>query len=118
MNDLVDTVFRLDSAAPIVFRRGGALREVVLWGFASMIMYFREREAAGEARRVNLAMMDALRRCKILNDMEPSAVYYQWGALIEESFSLANLHLTQRATDTDSNQVHVARALTTHTPNM
>ena len=48
LDALIDEVFRLDSATCPLLWRDGPLRPMVEAAFASVVMYFEERQAAGE----------------------------------------------------------------------
>ena len=48
VNDLIDLLFRLDSASPPMLWCNGHLRPAVEAAFATMVMYFEERALEGE----------------------------------------------------------------------
>ena len=56
----MDKLFRLHTAAPAQLRQGGELRPAVAIAFASLLMYYDERKAAGEMREVLIAMEEVL----------------------------------------------------------
>jgi hypothetical protein len=106
LDDLLDNLFRLDSASPDLFKKGGALRQVLRWGFASQVMYYEVRLRNKEARTVIHRMNDALQASGILRAGEdPVAVFTKWGKLIEAAFSVANLNLTEKTSSPDLPQV-------------
>jgi hypothetical protein len=58
--------------------------------FASMVMYFEEREAAHELQRIRQMMEDVVLqfvRC------DPNSTLKQWGALIKAKFDADNLRM-------------------------
>mmetsp|Transcript_20246 Transcript_20246/g.50617 ORF Transcript_20246/g.50617 Transcript_20246/m.50617 type:complete len:385 (+) Transcript_20246:648-1802(+) len=110
LNKLIDVLFRLDNASPPMLWQGGALRPLMEACFASMVMYFDERKAAGEMQGVIIAMTRALNRCEVAAHHLPTntPTVSLWGGIIRAKFNNDNLHLTARTADTGSVQLVAA----------
>ena len=97
ITNMIDELFRLDSASPPMLWRHGHMRPMVHAAFASMIMYFDERSQAGEVLSV-LAKMCSLLPLNLVESDAPST-FSKWGNAIRAQFALDNLELTSKATD-------------------
>ena len=102
--DLIDDIFRLDSASPPMLKRDGHLRPAVEAAFASMVMYFEERALAGEVPSILSTMCSKMSEADIVQT-NPTTTYSLWGTAIKTQFNLDNLRLTSCATDTGMAQV-------------
>jgi len=115
LEEAMDKLFRLHTAAPAQLRQGGELRPAVAIAFASLLMYYDERKAAGEMREVLIAMEEVLREVHTARGLTVNVpgVISEWGKLIKSGFDTANLRLTHQQSDTASIQVRNGVVFTT-----
>lgn len=101
LEDMMDDLFRLDSATPPQLAQSGQLRPMVHAAFASMVMYFHERTVANEMHDVRVAMMDAVKKAKLSNG-DAKATLHRWGSAIRNKFVVDNMHLTASKSPTSA----------------
>ena len=111
LEEVIDKLFRLHAAAPAQLRRDGELRPAVGIAFASLVMYYEERKAAGEMRSVQIEMEVAVRNVYAARGQEVDACVLipQWGKYIKSKFDLDNLRLTHQHSETANTQVRPFR---------
>lgn len=98
LEPLIDAVFHFDTASPIMLLKGGAMRPAVHAAFATMIMYYGERQQAHEMRAVHKVLYTALAAKKFTGHHgDQHQLLMRWGQVIKERFDMDNLHLTSLA---------------------
>ena len=75
VDDLIDAVFRLDSASPPMMWKDGHLRPAVEAAFATMVMYFDERYWAGEMTSVLVTMCRQLQKVGLALTDPPNEIF-------------------------------------------
>lgn len=96
---IIDDLYELDGTAPPPWRIGGSLRKAVYAAFASQVMYFEERNTAGEMRSVAVKMKNAIASPKhgVCSVVDVEATIARWGRAVKAKFDVDNLHLTAKA---------------------
>lgn len=100
---IIDELFRFDSASPPMMRVGGSFRPAVRAFFATGVMYYSEREAAGEMAKAKVGTK--LRDVVMRFGSAPSAdaaheTLTSWGRHLRERFEADNVHLISKDTAT------------------
>lgn len=110
LDEMINTLFRLDSASPPCFHVGGKLRPAVRSMFATAIMYFQERKEAGELMVMRNKMRAVVQRSLCVGQGEAEAQILRWGASIKLKFKADNLRLTLQTAACDMTPVTAAVA--------
>jgi hypothetical protein len=76
--------------------------------FASLVMYFEERDKAGEAHAVLVQMCQALQAVGLARDGAAPVILRQWGVEIQRQFDIDNLALKVRSESSDLIQLVTA----------
>ena len=98
LESLVDRVFNIDDASPPPLQRNGSFRDGVRTALASLIMYYPERHHTGEARHVNVRLLDAVRVSTTVPPCSsPHDVVTSWASHVRAAFTAANHHVAVRA---------------------
>lgn len=92
----IDKLFRLDSASPPTILQGGRLRQALEAAFATAIMYYPERIAAGEMEMVQAQLRSSVISIPGVTLMNVTPTLINWAALIKAQFNQDNLGLTTR----------------------
>lgn len=100
IDDVVDNTFRLYDSHPPMLLRGlgprlvGELRPAVHAAFAALVMYFEERQEAGEMTAVATRLRQAVREA--FPGEDAGQRLRSWGDWIRNEFKLENAHLFSR----------------------
>lgn len=108
VSEAIDYLFTIDSASSPMLKKNGHLRPMVQAAFASLVLYFEERDKAGEAHAVRVQMCEALQAVGLTRDGAAPVVLRQWGVEIRRQFDIDNLALKVRSESPDLIQLVTA----------
>ena len=74
----------------------GSLRPAVQAAFASLVMYFKERLAAGEMHPVQIKMKEAVVKAQAATYENVEHTWERWGAAVRRKFDVDNIGLTAK----------------------
>ncbi|KAJ8599134.1 hypothetical protein CTAYLR_008284 [Chrysophaeum taylorii] len=94
--DVIKAVLQIDTQYPEEYQRDGKLWSLITAAFASIVMYYPERQDGNYFQFVNLKLRDAVNHIFSTQYGAPDAVLRQWSRKIRSAFDEANLHLTGR----------------------
>lgn len=93
LEEYVDRLFSFHDRTPIMLRKGGELRPMVLATVATLIMYYQERFQAHEMELVLASMRDA-HAAMSMPHVDAHSILIEWGRAIRARFDVDNVHLT------------------------
>lgn len=93
LDSVIDDLFRLDSAVAPQLLKDGKLRPAVNAAFASLLMYYAERRAAGESRQVHVRLHEAMRKSGRFAHRDLTSMLCSWSSNFKSRFQADNLPL-------------------------
>ncbi|ACO68259.1 hypothetical protein MICPUN_64999 [Micromonas commoda] len=93
---IIDELYGITNVTEAVLSKGGALRPVLKSAFASQVMHYAARVAAGECNDVNTRLRQALVQTGNATKGHAHVVLEEWGKILVKRFEQDNRHLLLR----------------------